>query len=380
MFKKTLKSKKSTKSTINRDTLLIIQVFVLILIILLIINQVDTFKNNKTTHKHNEGFVDNQKDTVILHINNSDTSKNHIVRLGDLKNILNNDDIITTNFNINTLTTYNLFEETSETPKEKTSDYFRTNSVTHITIANGYSAILYDGNNFDNNKRSILINGNNKKINLKIYDFRKKLSSIKVFSFNDKEQVLKREANFNNQILLLSKEDKQGEISRINLPTEKMTKELEIEYFYTIDSDNPIKPIYHIVIPGSHTTQTNSDGVYRNINLTLYNSEKNIVGNPITNNTNYDNDNELENITLYKIIPQVPTLDTFTALNILKNNRVELESLKSEFENIKNEQIKQNNDIQTNQTDVENKLANSFITKIQTQNNKYNYKLYKHGP
>jgi len=376
MFKKTLKSK---KSSINRDTLLIVQVFVLILLVFLIINQVDTFKNNKTTHKHNEGFVDNQTDTVKLHINNSDTDPNHIVRLGDLTNILNDDDIFSTNFNINTLTTYNLFEETTN---NKTSDYFRTNSVTHITIANGYSAILYDGNNFDNNKRSILINGNNNKINLKDYDFKNKLSSIKVFETDNNTDVLKREANFNNQILLLSKEDKQGEISRINLPTEKMTKELEIEYFYTIDSDsdNPIKPIYHIVIPGSHNTQTNRNGVYRNINLTLYNSKKNIVGNPITKNTDYEETTTLKNITDYKITPLLPTLDTFTALNILKNNRDELESLKSELENIKNDQIKKNVDTQTNQTYVKNELANSFITKIQTQNNKYNYKLYKHGP
>ena len=55
MFKKTSKSK---KSTINRDTLLIVQIFVLILIILLIINQVDSFKNNKVSYT--EGFVDNQ--------------------------------------------------------------------------------------------------------------------------------------------------------------------------------------------------------------------------------------------------------------------------------------------------------------------------------
>ena len=64
MFKKTLKS---NKSSINRDTLLIIQVFVLILLVFLIVNQVDTFKNNKAKHK--EGFVDDQTDTVKLHIN-----------------------------------------------------------------------------------------------------------------------------------------------------------------------------------------------------------------------------------------------------------------------------------------------------------------------
>jgi len=366
----------SKKSTINRDTLLIVQVFVLILIILLIINQFDTFKNNKTNHKHTEGFVDNQTDTVKLHIGSQ------YVRLGDLSKILNEDDgVLTTNFNINTLTTYNLYIDDNT----KTSNYFRTNSITHITIADDYSVIVYDGNNFDNNKRSILINGdgstdgegNPTKVELSKYKFENKLSSIKVF--NNKDKVLKNEANYNNQILLFSEEAKSGEISRINLPTEKMKDKLEINYFYTINKDDDIKPIYDIVMPGSTDHQSNDGGVYRNINLELTNSSENeqII---IKKDKPYDSDQKLENFKHYKITPLVPTLDTFSALNILKNNMVELESLKNEFEKIKKEQIDFNTDTQKYQTNVVNELSNSFINKIQTQNNKYNYKLHTYKP
>jgi hypothetical protein len=372
----------SKKSTINRDTLLIVQVFVLILIILLIINQIDTFKNNKTNHKHAEGFVDNQKDTVKLYIGKQ------YVRLGDLSKILNKDDgVLTTNFNINTLITYNLYNDDTT----KTSNYFRTNSITHITIEDGYSVIVYDGNNFDNNKRSILINGStvgegdNKTpaiidLYLSNYNFKNKLSSIKVFKVDDKDDVLKREANYNNQILLFSEEAKSGDISRINLPTEKMTTELEIEYYYPLqNNDKSIKPIYDVIIPGSKTTQNNRDGVHRNINLELTNSSENeqII---IIKDTQYLSPNELKNIKHYKIIPQVATLDTFTALSILNNNMVELESLKNEFKDIKKEQIDNNTDIQNNQMNVVNELSNSFINKIQKQNNKYNYKLHTYMP
>jgi len=381
MFKKTSKSK---KSTINRDTLLIVQIFVLILIILLIINQVDSFKNNKVSYT--EGFVDNQTDTVILHINDDITGDNKKVRLGDLSNILIRDNgILTSNFNITTLSTYNLYKTEDNI---KTSDFFKNNTITHISILDGYSAILYDGNNFDNNKRSILLDGNEKndELDLNEYKFIKQLSSIKVFKTDDKYDVLKREANYNNQILLFSVNNESknyknmGEISRINLPIEKMKDTNKIKYFYRIDSDNPIKSIYSIVIPGTEDID-DIDDTYRNIELTLYkdnnkdnkNIEATIIGNEI-----YDDNTKLNNITHYKIIPRVPTLDTFTALNILNNNMVELDGLKSEFENIKNEQIETNDDIQIDQKNVVEQLTSSFINKINSQNNNYNYKLYKY--
>ncbi len=381
MFKKTSKSK---KSTINRDTLLIVQIFVLILIILLIINQVDSFKNNKVSYT--EGFVDNQTDTVILHINDDITGDNKKVRLGDLSNILIRDNgILTSNFNITTLSTYNLYKTEDNI---KTSDFFKNNTITHISILDGYSAILYDGNNFDNNKRSILLDGNEKndELDLNEYKFIKQLSSIKVFKTDDKYDVLKREANYNNQILLFSVNNEsknyknKGEISRINLPIEKMKDINKIKYFYRIDSDNPIKSIYSIVIPGTEDIDDIAD-TYRNIELTLYkdnNKDNKIIEATIIGNEIYDDNTKLNNITHYKIIPRVPTLDTFTALNILNNNMVELDGLKSEFENIKNEQIETNDDIQIDQKNVVEQLTSSFINKIDSQNNNYNYKLYKY--
>ena len=127
MFKKTLKSK---KSTINRDTLLIVQVFVLILIILLIIKQVETFKNNKNnTH---EGFINADIDnSVILHIGNRE------VRLGNLDTILSDDSsgIYSANFNMKTLSTLRIYNGREE--NKPSTDLFQTNTITHITLKNG---------------------------------------------------------------------------------------------------------------------------------------------------------------------------------------------------------------------------------------------------
>ena len=367
MFKNTSKTK---KSTINRDTLLIVQIFILILLIFLIIKQVENFKNSKNKK---EGFVDNQDDTVKLHIDN-EMYKKHIVRLGDLKGILNEEDIFTNNFTGKTLITYNLYKIRDDNVLEKTSNFFKSNMVTGITIDSGYSAILYEGNNFDNNKRSILIDGiGNTEIKLNDYKFVNKLSSIKVFLTDKKSDILKREANFNNQILLLSKLNNSGEISRINLPTEKMIMEEPIEYYY----DKPIKPIYNIIIPGSASI-SGKQGIYRNINLELSNINKNIKIDPITTNKSYENDNELKNITHYKIIPNIPTLDTETALNILDKNKNELKMLKLELNNIKKEQIELNDETQNYQLRAVEQLSDSLIDKIKLLNDKFNFKLFKH--
>ena len=412
MFKNT---KTSKKSSIKKDTLIIVQVFVLLLLIFLIINQVETFKNNKA--KTREGFqeaITDQVDTVKLHIipsnDNDDNDEgegegdegddedlpSYVVRLGNLDKIVRkgvaDNDNISANFNVSTLSTYKLygFGKHDDGTFKKYDDVnaslelssppqiFGTNTITHITIDADYMVILYDGNNFDNNKRSILIKGDDDIIDLNRYNFAGQLSSIKIFHKHDINQVLEREADYNNQILLFHGKGQTGEISRINLPTDKMSEPSKIPYFYTIDANNPIKSIYDIIIPGTDNTTSKSvdEGEYRNINLTLYDKSKNTPIEDITTDKQYNTGDKLKDRTHYIITPQVPTLDTYNALNILKNNMVELTSLQDEFNNIRTEQIETNSQMIENQDKVVDQLSNSFVTKIQTQNNKYNYKLY----
>jgi hypothetical protein len=364
MFKKTLKSK---KSSINRDTLLIIQVFILILIILLIIKQVETF-NNKN---NNEGFLNAEIDnTVILYIGSRE------VRLGDLSRVLsNNNNTYTANFNMKTLATLRIYDNGSV--NKPSNDLFQTNTITHITLKNDYSAIIYDGNDFDNDKRSILVDAESK-LALTDYTFSNKLSSIKIFKTTNKLYVLKREADYNNQILLFSKNDKKGEISRINLPSKKMINNLDINYFYNINDG--IQNIYDIILPGTTdmSSADNKDGSYRNINLQLLDSKGTGKENIITDMHDISEQDALKNIKSYKITPRVPTLDTFTASKILEENMTELTDLEEKFKEIEKYEIDNNNKIQRDQKEVVEQLSNSLVKRLQEQNNMFNLQLFTH--
>ena len=381
----------SKKSTINRDTLLIVQIFVLILLIFLIIKQVNTFKNNKLKHK--EGFLDNETDTVILHTEKQDdgsATNDNIIRLGYLEKIIpttfDKDNTLTVNFNLSTLATYNLYNEINgdNNKYEETSSLYKDKSVTHITIEDEFSVILYEGNNFNNNKRSNLIVGPQTAFDLTNHFANDKqvpvLSSLKVFRTALIDNVIKREANFNNQILLFETNSNlgpKGEISRINLPKEKMDiegKGEEIQYKY--DTKAGIKDINYICLPGPDATTGDYDsGVYRNISLTLMKdgeTVKNASIEPITATREQPSLTEIKN---YIITPKVPTLDTFTALDVIKNNMVQLESLKTEFTKMVGEAVVERPKTKEKEDELVEKLSSSFMKKFDKNKNRLNHKI-----
>jgi len=382
------KQKMSKKSTINRDTLLIVQIFVLILLIFLIIKQVNTFKNNKLKHK--EGFLDNETDTVILHTEDpadSAAELNNIIRLGYLEKIIpatfDKDNTLTVNFNLSTLATYNLYNKVSgNTTYDETSSLYKDKSVTNITILDEFSVILYEGNNFNNDKRSKLIIGPKIAFDLRNHFANDKyepvLSSLKVFRTALIDKVIKREANFNNQILLFENNNlgPNGEISRINLPKEKMDIDgngEEIQYKYKYDDKVDIKPINYICLPGPDATTGDYDsGVYRNISLTLIDTGKSNK-NPIIKTGALTS--PLTNIKNYIITPKVPTLDTFTALDVIKNNMVQLESLEGEFKKMFDEAVVERPKTKEKEDELIDKLASSFMKKFDKNNNRLNHKI-----
>ena len=380
------KQKMSKKSTINRDTLLIVQIFVLILLIFLIIKQVNTFKNNRLKHK--EGFLDNETDTVILHTEapaDGAAELNNIIRLGYLEKIIpatfDKDNTLTVNFNLSTLATYNLYNKVSgNTTYDETSSLYKDKSVTNITILDEFSVILYEGNNFNNDKRSKLIIGPKTAFDLRNHFANDKqvpvLSSLKVFRTALIDNVIKREANFNNQILLFetyTDPNPEGEISRINLPKEKMDIDgngEEIQYKYDITAIN------YICLPGPNSWTGEYDkGVYRNISLTLMKdgeTVKNASIEPIITTGEQPSLTEIKN---YIIKPKVPTLDTFTALDVIKNNMVQLESLKTEFTKMVGEAVVERPKTKEKEDELVEKLSSSFMKKFDKNKNRLNHKI-----
>ena len=384
----------SKKSTINRDTLLIVQIFVLILLIFLIIKQVNTFKNNRLKHK--EGFLDNESDTVILHTEapaDGAVELNNIIRLGYLGEIIpatfDKTKPLTVNFNLSTLATYNLYNKTvtnSITTYKENSSLYKDKSVTHITINTDFSVILYEGNNFNNDSRSKLIIGTGAPVDLKNHFVNDKdepvLSSLKVFRTALIDKVIKREANFNNQILLFETyidSNPKGEISRINLPKEKMDIDgngEEIQYKYKYDDKADIKPINYICLPGPNSWTGDYDkGVYRNISLTLMEDGETVKSASIDPITATGVQTSLTDIKNYIITPKVPTLDTFTALDVIKNNMVQLESLKTEFTNMFDEAIVERPKTKEKEDELVDKLSSSFMKKFDKNKNRLNHKI-----
>jgi hypothetical protein len=361
------KQKKTKKSTINRDTLLIVQVVVLILLIFLIIKQVDTFKNNK---KQNiETFNTGIDDSVVLL-----TEDSKKIKIGNLDEILTdeNKEPLTSNYSLSTLSKMYVYDNS----RKKTLDFYKNKSISQIQIKDGYSVILYEGSNFDNDKRSILImHGVDSIIDLNSHNFNKILSSIKVFRTAHLTDVIEREASYNNQILLFNKINDEGEphgeITKIPLQDKMDGTYLGINYYDRKKGlQNSIK---HICIPGPDEIGT-YNGTFRNINLKLKstgidNAVEIQKSKSITESISFDE---------YNINPLVPTLDTKTAIEVINSNMVNLESLKSEFNKAIGDQIKQSEDgeLDTNTNKLTNDLSKSFMKKFIKTQHKFNNKIH----
>tara|TARA_B110001469_G_C9578991_1_gene287153 strand:+ start:3 stop:1106 length:1104 start_codon:yes stop_codon:yes gene_type:complete len=360
------KQKKTNKSTINRDTLLIVQVVVLILLIFLIIKQVDTFKNNK---KQNiETFNTGNDDSVVLL-----TEDSNKIKIGNLDEILTNEnkERLTSNYSLSTLSKMYVYNNSGK----KTLDFYKNKSISQIQIKDGYSVILYEGSNFDNDKRSILImHGVDSIIDLNLHNFNKILSSIKVFRTAHLTDVIEREASYNNQILLFNKRNDDGahgEITKIPLRDKMDGTYLRINY-YDINKElqNSIK---HICIPGPDEIGT-YNGTFRNINLKLKstgidNAVEIQKSKSITESISFDE---------YNINPLVPTLDTKTAIEVINSNMVNLESLKSEFNKAIGDQIEQTKvgKLDDNTNKLTNDLSKSFMKKFIKTQHKFNNKIH----
>jgi hypothetical protein len=358
----TINKKGTSNKELKRDTFIIFQLFLLILVILLVAKKLETFK----TRKNKEHFQDadqTYEDTVIIKLSNDNE-----LRLGYLNDIIKLDNPIAY-FSGSLLIKPFLYDD-DYPPKQTDAKYYADLSES-IVIKNGYAVILYEGSNFDNDKKSFLINDNrlNESVTLlngedgTIIGGFPSIRSLKVFKQEDTLKIVEQEARENNQILLFTENNYKGHIIRLNLPESKNLK-IKIPI-----SPNENLPYGSIVLPGSFNT---NDSAYRNIKLSIF-TNGGIEHIYIENKPNININKSADKITDYKVVPKIPTLDIASAETILKHNFERLNSLQNKLKTVTQKNICKNSLIDTKQYEVVNKLSDNLIGKIMDQNNKYNY-------
>jgi hypothetical protein len=364
----TINKKRTSNKELKRDTFIIFQLFLLILVILLVAKKLETFKTRKNKERFSGGSGKTYEDTVKITLSNGNE-----LRLGYLDDIINQDNKIAY-FNESLLIKPFLYDTDDYQPKQTNTKY-DADLCESIVIKKGYSVILYEGSNFDNDKKSYLlypkkqnkssttpINGDNFGDG-KIEDGFPAIRSLKVFKSTDNEDIVKQEAHENNQILLFTKKMYEGHIIRLNLPE---SKNLKIKIPISLNNKLPYKSI---LLPGNSNI---SNPTYRNIKLSIF-TDKGNEHEYLKSESDININKSADKITAYKVSPNIPTLDIASAETILTHNFNKLDSLQNKLKTVKQRNICKNSLIDTKQYEVVNKLSDNLIGKIMDQNNKYNY-------
>ena len=349
---------------LKTDTIIILQIFVILLLILLIKDKVEGYKV--------EGFADTTQDPPafiqfikgvdpILSLNTNDLDDANYTKF--TKDDMTPSDITGNFFN------YEILKK--KTPSFNANDINKI-KVTSDSIPSNYWIIFYQGKNFDNDDISYSSTiSSTDPINIELDDLIIKPFSFKIFSIYDNmEHELQREANDYNQILLFNSRNYYGEIIRLPVKLTPEGSPLPLDKFI---SNN--KSILSIKFPGS---SDNTDSDFRNIKLELINEETPETTKEITDYTDLSVD--LNNYTHYKITPQVSTLETQLANTILTDNIKELNTLKDIInEDLTDyvEDTKYNN----KKDDFMNNMSINIVDDMQKKINGFhydlsNYKLY----
>ena len=305
---------------IKRDTLVILQIFILIIIGFII---KDKFFNKKTIESFQITSYDYYDNNIVLFtykpskrsqslkIKNI-TKKNWVNIRKNRLFILDRDD-----------TAFNSY--TSNDLKSKLDlNNLPINNISGIKLPIDYYAILYKDENMkiDNNKlnKAFTTNSSVELINhYSIYNNR--IKSINIYSQKDiYEEKIIDDATKNNQIYLFSETDYLGNITSIEIKEDPDTQ------FNNIVNNNNSLTIKSIIIPQN-----------KNINLEFSNND----------NQKYIKNNKIVNITSskYKITPYYNNIDYITANKVLEKNKPNLDTVKQKLNNLIQQKIENDQDL-----------------------------------
>jgi hypothetical protein len=303
---------------LKTDTIIILQIFVILLLILLIKDKVEGYKV--------EGFADTSAfiefkksdDTVIFSLNTNDLDDETYTKF--TKDDMTPSDITGNFFNYEILKKIKPSLNPDDINKIEVTSYIDSN----------YYIIFYKGRNFDGNSYASLISTSDQ-ISIERYDLPFHPFSFKIFNdSNNMNAELQREANDYNQILLFNSINCYGEIIRLPVKLTPDGTTIALDSF-TSTHNNIIKSI---MFPGDKNNNDDNND-FRNIELKFIKllteeeeEEELQTIKQSTDNLSIDIYIDIDK-PHYKITPQVSTLETKLAQNIIDENKKQLNNLKN---------------------------------------------------
>lgn len=380
---------------LKTDTIIIIQIFVILLLILLIKDKVEGFTNSNKTRENFSltsffsalrNYIN--KRNLLKTSESSETSETNkdskiSFLFSDNKSILDLkiDDLNIVKYNLNNSSNtiegiffnYEILKIIN--PGYNPENICKINNTTDFK-----KFIFYNGRNFDgdtyiyNNKNNYIVNNNICNNDNDTSDIPFKPYSFKIFKDIDNlKNELQREADDYNQILLFNTTHFR-EIIRLPVKLTPKNKYLEIpEFKYNKSSSNIIRKIF---IPGNESDN-------RNIQITFYTTNeqnkknKNIT---ITNDTKTVLKNNSTIYKYYKISPETPTLEVDLANEIIGNNIKDLTLLKENINNEISDYVKSNVDVSNQQQAFLKKMSENIVNeKMTSKINELQFDLSKYS-
>ena len=249
---------------------------------------------------------------------------------------------------------------------EKFKNY-RDKRVKYIILGSNRSAILYEGENFDKFRESYVIE---KSTNLNDINFSDKLSSIKITSTSSSDLI--KEAALNNQIFLFDKTRFVGKIMKINIPSKEHQNLLALD-----DSIN----IKSIIIPENRnmkiifdnnpdTVMTESNYGYKKIGE---NKNKNLI--TIRTLSNGIKVEQGVGAIYYQIKAINPNIELNMPLKILQENKIELNKIKSKLNKVIMEKEIKNKNINEKEDLIMNRMIHRLVKDIKKKRNNVLFKI-----
>lgn len=322
---------------IKRDTLIILQIFILIIIGFII---KDKFFNNKIEHFETTNLTESEyNDNIIIYYDKLD----HIEWNDSLQNLKMNK-------NYNKLVAGNS-GDVAFNYEELRNNEIDINKFRAISISNNQYIILYNNNNYkiNENNNAYVINSTNNLID----EFQRKIKSIKIINTQqDYNTYIIQKANQENKIFLFTEPNFLGEILAINIPSKTQ------ENYKKLKGDESVH-IKSIIIPPDN-----------NINLDLGGVNNDIQENRLTTTVQSNQ---------YKITAVENNIDTIDPISVVIKNIEHLNSVKDKFEKIK----ETNKEDQSEKVNDYNNLVENYIDdlykNIENQQNKIHYKVNQFG-
>jgi hypothetical protein len=328
---------------IKRDTLIILQIFILIIIGFII---KDKFFNNKNKIEH----------FSTTNLNETDYNNNIIIYYKNITDFVWNDNQFP-KYKENTdykILDKSIIANEVYTNEDLIQKAIKTTMIRSISFPDSlekkYIILYKDKNNKINRTQNAYVTNMSKRLD---NEFSTKIQSISVYNnVQEYTDFINNKAKQENKIFLFTEPNYLGEIIAINIPSKSQ------ENYTKLKGDVQVT-IKSIIIPHEN-----------NINLDLGGDHKKIQENRLTTTVQSNQ---------YKITAIENNIDTLAPLSVVIKNIEHLNLVKDKFEKIKDT----NNENQSEKVNDYNNLVDNYIDdlykNIENHQNKINYKVNQFG-